>query len=305
MDTYVIPAVLGPMFPTRGSSNLFQSLNSSNSSSLTSSPSSASSSHVSLPKTLLYIIDDHHGLAALDFSQFDDTFIYIDILCDLTSLTEVDFWATMAAQKLVLLTAHPPLKHDALPVPMLPSQLPRSFYFRGSDASLYAFSDDPWRSLVAFSRKVQDASPSTSQCDPSQGDYEYCGRCMYRGCKDGLQQQGQVVSYFEFLWARFFNEAVMHDDHVQWWPSKSAQVEFRGAYEKLSKPVSIGSIDTGAWIHLASLVIPLCRASATAEYSVPSFYPSVGGVLPGYVVGSTKLGKDPICDPPICVAPHT
>jgi hypothetical protein len=54
-------------------------------------------------------------------------------------------------QELVYLGAHPKGQPNSLPVSLSPDSLPKSFSFTEDDKSM---SDDPWRSMAAFSRKV-------------------------------------------------------------------------------------------------------------------------------------------------------
>lgn len=120
------------------------------------------------------IVDDHHTLSALDASGYDSVTVTVDIICDLRSYPVDKFWAYLEATNLTYLAAHPAGEPNALPVPIPASDMPTYFSFTSRDQSM---SDDPWRSLAGFSRKVRSAPAPAPACDGS-GDYKYCERCV-------------------------------------------------------------------------------------------------------------------------------
>jgi hypothetical protein len=53
------------------------------------------------PGPALYLLDDHHTLAALDYSGYKDTKVVMEVICDQRNMTQEVFWQTMAKQHLV------------------------------------------------------------------------------------------------------------------------------------------------------------------------------------------------------------
>lgn len=242
------------------------------------------------PGPSIYIVDDHHSSCALDFSGFDDTTVTFAILCDLRTTVEDEFWNILQKQNLAYLAAHMDTT-NSLPVQISWKQLPNRFSFTASDQTL---SDDPWRSLAGYSRKVEHPPHA-----PACSDSKYCERCMFRGCGDGFQKSGHGVAYFEFRWAYFMNDATYHTP--SWWASESDRQVFLKLYEAL--PVSVvGKVDTSDWMKVAENVISLCRANTTGEYKLDTvLYPGTTN-LPGYVSGYVPLPDDPSCLAPTCIA---
>ena len=187
------------------------------------------------PGGFIYVVDDHHTLCALDYSGYSSTSVTVNIICDKRDLSTDDFWSYMASHNLAYLAAHPAGEPNALPTAILSDALPKTFSF---NSKTIVFSDDPWRALVGFSRKVTSAgaeyrnfilysradvttyyyyyvaSPAPS-CSGS--DDKYCERCMFRGCVDGYQTSGGGVAYFEFRWAYYINDATYYN--TSYWPS--------------------------------------------------------------------------------------
>ena len=143
------------------------------------------------PDNKIYLLDEHHTLAALDYSLWGaDTLVKINIVCDKRQLPSMRlFWQYMVEHDLVSLVSSPRLNVNALPVKISPFDLPQSFSFTvdkpyslsaaniGGDAAAgggvddhvddnvpvhvvdadtisSTMRDDPWRSLAGFSRKV-------------------------------------------------------------------------------------------------------------------------------------------------------
>ena len=89
----------------------------------------------------------------------------------------------MQNQSLAYLVAHPNDEPNTIPIEISYQQLATTFQFTKDSKSL---SDDPWRSLAGYSRKVQDVPTPAVTC--TNGD-KYCQRCFYRGCSDGSQKK--------------------------------------------------------------------------------------------------------------------
>jgi hypothetical protein len=255
------------------------------------------------PDNSFYVVDDHHTLASLDYSGYDSTVVTLTIICDKRSLSSMDaFWSYLEAEHFVYLVAHPWDQKDVLPVAITPSQIPVSFSFT---KGYMQFSNDPWRSLTGYSRKVTSI-PGTASC-PSKGS-QYCHRCMYRGCNDGSQSSGPGVPYFEFRWSYFMLDATYFSDS-NYWPSDSDKALFTKGYEGINDGGTqfndtISTVSSSEWLNLASSVIALCRSEASSLYAPPTdLYPDSDKVgLPGYVMGYDKQlnEDDPNCSSPVC-----
>jgi hypothetical protein len=106
------------------------------------------------PDNYFYIVDDHHTFCALDYTGYDDIHVTLNVICDKRGLSMTEFWLEMEEESLVYLNAHPKNEPNVLPIPIDPESLPTSFEFLKDTKT---FSDDPWRSLAGYSRKVKDA----------------------------------------------------------------------------------------------------------------------------------------------------
>ncbi|KAJ1434049.1 ParB/Sulfiredoxin [Ochromonadaceae sp. CCMP2298] len=255
------------------------------------------------PGPAIYIVDDHHTLAALDYSGYDDTKVTVNILCDKRNLSEAEFWISLSAQNLAYLASHPRNQPNSLPTTISYKEMPSTFSFTSASKSM---SDDPWRSMAGFSRKVEDAADPAPSCGSS--DDKNCERCMFRGCLDGYEISGGGVSFFEFRWSYFMNDATFFD--TQYWPSSSDLATFSSLYKALPS-AEPSKTNTDDWFAAANYVISLCRSPASAGYELPSdIFPGVnstpqsrgGQTLPGYVQDYLKLDSDPTCDAPTCRA---
>lgn len=246
------------------------------------------------PDSQLYVVDHHHELSALDYSEFSDVLVTVDVICDLRSLASMDmFWEEMKNGDMTYLAIHPSNNSFELPVPIDPSELPRHFSFTKKNISL---SDDPWRALASYARKSNSVDMKDS-CDGN--DSKLCGRCFYRGCVDGSQLSGPGFPFFEFRWAYFMLYGTYFDP--SYWPSSTNRNEFMELFN--SSTVALGSLDTyniDDWLLAASYLGPLCRSDKTETYLVPDDIFSEETALPGYVPGHTKLDDDPECDAPTC-----
>lgn len=247
------------------------------------------------PGPYIYIVDDHHTLCALDYSGFEDVSVTVNILCDKRNSSVESFWSDMSEQNLAYLAAHPAGKPNSLPTAISYKTIPSSFSFSEKEK---VFSNDPWRSLAGYSRKVQEAPAPAPTCNTDKGDSKYCERCMFRGCNDGYQNNGQGVSYFEFRWSYYMNDATYF--HTSYWTSSEDLKSLKSDYEEIYDEDDIDKIDPDDWMKLAESVISLCRGSTTASYSLPSELYPTSSSLPGYVQGYEKLADDPSCSLPIC-----
>eukprot|EP01034_Spumella_vulgaris_P027481 gene27481-34203_t len=194
------------------------------------------------PGPRFYIVDGHHTFSALDFSGFNQTIVTLDVISDERNSHPDKFWHELFVRDLAYLAAHPSDNHNELPVPLTISQMPTNFSFNSTHRSL---SDDPWRALVSFSRKIR-----SDQCIQSSGDHKYCGRCMFRGCQDGYKQRGDTVAFFEFRWSYFMNDATFYNPSI--WDSEYDHMRFKSTYSLL--PVSaIGAATIDDWFYTAQL----------------------------------------------------
>jgi hypothetical protein len=172
--------------------------------------------------------------------------------------------------------------------------LPTNFSFTATKKS---FPDDTWRSLAGFSRKVTEAAPPAPSCSSKQS--KYCERCMYRGCVDGTKSSGVGVSYFEFRWSYFMNDATFFTPSL--WPTQDQANSFSKVYSALPMDVPVGSIQTADWFDAADLVIGLCRsATSCTDYTLPPTLFTGASLLPGCTTGYVALDDDPDCASPTC-----
>lgn len=250
------------------------------------------------PGPAFYLIDDHHTLCALDYAGYADVSVTLTVLCDKRNMTEPEFWADMEAQNFAYLGSHPLDEVDGLPVRINYSAIPASFSF---NSQLATFSNDNWRALAGYSRKVESLPPSLniSKCDTKNGDNKYCERAFYRGCMDGYQNGGVGVPFFEFRWSYYMNDGYLN---ASLWDDASAYDDFVSVYNIAAAEVSIDlkSIVTEDWLVAASYVVPLSRGRSGRWYELPDEIFSGDLLLPGYYEGYIKLPEDPSCDVPEC-----
>lgn len=244
------------------------------------------------PDNKYYIVDDHHTLSALDYSGYVDVSVTLNIICDKRDVSDITrFWQELDDGHLAYFGAHPHDSPDELPIRISSDKFPTRFEFTKSTK---VFSDDPWRSLAGYSRKVQNVSQMQMCPDSSK----YCNRCMYRGCDDGSQEYGPGFPYFEFSWSYFMLESTYFESH--YWPSSSSLATFTQAYESLPHVYDVDEIDSSNWFDIAELIIPLCRSSQASSYLLPTDIYEGSGKLPGFVEGNEQLPNDPDCDSPSC-----
>ena len=173
-------------------------------------------------KIYFYIVDDHHSLSALDFIGSDGASITVtlDVICDLRNEKIEHFWDYLTRNNLAYLGAHPNDNPNALPTKLVNyTMIPTSFSFpKIGEKKLL---DDPWRSLAGFSRKVENSE----ECKNKE---KYCLRCMIRDCN----ADGGGISYFEFRWGYFMQDATYSVDRQGYWPTTKQKEAFKEAFKK-------------------------------------------------------------------------
>lgn len=172
-----------------------------------------------------------------------------------------------------------------------------NFWYAGSfTPEDKVFRDDPWRALVSFTRKVNNAYLDSSDCKKSK--IKDCYRAFYRGCKGG-QSSGPGVAFFEFRWAYFYLDASFHNP--QYWANRDQLKSFLEAFSK-QEFLTIGSYKLSDWENIASLIIPLARGTSAGNYLTPATIFQTTSKLPGYVAGETTMipNEDPECNTPSC-----
>lgn len=287
------------------------------------------------PGPSIYIVDDHHTLCALDYSGFEDISITVDVSCNKADDSDNDFWRTLDAQNLAYLASHPNDGPNELPQSISADKLSTFFAFTHAEKT---FSDDYWRSLAGFSRKVTDpVGEEIPKCEVSKGESILCERAMYRGCgENGYDSSGPGVAFFEFRWAYFMNDATYFSTDL--WPDEADRLAFVEKYEDLQRPARLESrngtvvyetskdsvmdnIDVSLWKDAARYIITLSRSVSGSSYLLPAdiygFKQSnIAGIsgsrqlrsksttkeltLPGYFSGYVKLPDDPSCSLPMC-----
>jgi hypothetical protein len=124
----------------------------------------------------MYVLDNHHILAALDYSKQKRIGVIFDVICDWRTMTNEEFWLELSTLYTIN-TARTPGNMTFLPSHIEVEELPTYFSFKTEDIS---FGDDSYMSLAAFSTSVLNA---TANC-PAES--EACMRCFYSACeRDG------------------------------------------------------------------------------------------------------------------------
>src|SRR5690606_32108462 len=103
------------------------------------------------PGPAFYIVDEHHTLCALEYSGHTSVSVTFDVMCDKRHLSKEVFWIEMSSQNLAYLASHPHGTTNKLPEQITWQDLPETFSFTAANN---VFTDDPWRSLAGYSRKV-------------------------------------------------------------------------------------------------------------------------------------------------------
>ena len=225
---------------------------------------------------VLYVVDHHHTLSALDRSGFDVD-VTIKVVCDYSKELEHTFWSSMARDGFAYLSGRPAGSLTVLPTPIDPDSLPTSFRFDATAGS--DFADDPWRSLAGYTRKIKADDGTKS------------ARCFLRDCAP----DGGTINYFEYRWAYYFDAAYLD---AGLWDDPLTFRAFKKTFEKLA-PTHPNSTGVPArWQEACATLLPLCRGSSAGSFMVP--LQEIAGHLPGYHSGSGPIspGKDPTCDTP-------
>ena len=233
------------------------------------------------PGGRIYLLDHHHTLAALDFSNYHNTKTTLFISCDFSNYSATEAWPALVARALAYPYGRPASTPDALPNPISESSIPSRIVFQAGGNS--TFMDDRWRALSSFVRKVKglDDCPKVNK---------YCMRGYNRVCASS----GSSVPFFEFRWAYLMNDAYLHTELL--WDNQTAARDFTAKYKRLDDPTDVAS-----WQDAAVDLVYLCRGLATAAYKVPSAMGAMAGTLPGVVTGMDPIkDEDPDCDLPRC-----
>lgn len=241
------------------------------------------------PKGVPYLVDSHHTISALEVSGHHQVQVTMKKICDWSHLSLDQFFTAMKDHNFMNGTDRSPDK--CLPVPVdVAEAIP---------SKIADLKDDPWRSLAAMVRKVENRDI----CPKGQ---KTCLRGYAREC----QSDGQMTPFFEFRWAHFMNEAFLNgcmSRDTSYWDNLSECRRFQKAYHELlqtnvGKPIK--EQDVKAWQHAATLLVPLCRGTEAQNYTLPDELgsPMGGEPLPGVVYGKDTqiLHKDPSCAAPKC-----
>jgi hypothetical protein len=75
----------------------------------------------------LYIVDDHHNLAALDYSGFSSVVVSVQVMCDKRNENVKSFWADLVQNNLVYLGFYPAGQQTSTPTTIRPTSLANRF----------------------------------------------------------------------------------------------------------------------------------------------------------------------------------
>jgi hypothetical protein len=173
------------------------------------------------PAGFAYILNHHHHLAALDLSGYKTVKVSIFISCNFSSIPARQQLDHLAARGYAYLYDHPAGSPDTLPTAVPAASLPSTIAFRSSAVTM---SDDPWRALSSFSRKVKDGPIACPKANSN-----HCGRAYDRVC--GVDGKG--IPFFEFRWAYLYSDAL---NKTSLWPNATAATTFSRAYAALTSP---------------------------------------------------------------------
>ena len=258
--------------------------------------------------SVLYCLDHHHLLAALDyagapFATAVKPSIYV--VCDFSSApSDAAFWEAMAPHMYNF--GRPRASPDSLPT-RLPSAgaFPSRIAFNASHGS--DFMDDPWRSLAGFIRKLDDApncssfasfSPAANAAGRPPSNHVYGCRGYNKVC----DMTGAGTPFFEFRWGYFFNDAHVDTAQAAWrtLPS-SAAATWRAAHAALPYPADPQTVSSAPFFAAAAALFPLARSAAAGAFTVPAQLVAIAGALPGHKMGPAPFPTDdPDCSPPSC-----
>ena len=250
-----------------------------------------------------YILDHHHHLAALDLSGHEKVDVTLHVSCNLSGTPTDELWQILASHGWAYLYDRPTTSPYALPTPIQPSDLPSTLSFRTGNVTM---SDDIWRALSGFSRKVSSCvgcldgeldHGAAYNCRGCGRNHNYACRAYNRICES---KRGQSIPFFEYRWAYFFNDAATVNRSL--WGSDRAAETFAIALAALTSPSPyhpVTKIDD--WKAAAALLVPLSRGPSAGAYSVDSSMGAMSGPLPGYHAGMGPIeDEDPDCDLPEC-----
>jgi len=228
------------------------------------------------PGDVPWMVDGHHTALALEKSGYSSTMVTLVKVCDWAQFSFAEFERKMVEVGFAYVLTRPSNQPNALPEPVGLDSIP---------PTIVQLTDDPWRALAGFARKIELPACKSSN--------KYCLRAYERPCMTG----GKPLPFFEFRWAYFLNVAYT-DDSL--WPSASDAQAFRSRYNALP-PSQIGKVDVQEWITATETLQVLCRGARAGSYLLPN-YDAFEGVLPGYVSGvTTQIPQpDPDCPPPTC-----
>ena len=262
-----------------------------------------------VPGGVPYLIDSHHTISALEASGHHAVHVTLKKIGDWSHLEPAVFYQAMQKANFMNGTDrihigtigtgsdHKNHNPNVLPVPVdVAKAIPKT---------IPDLKDDPWRSLAALVRKVENKK----QCRPDY--HKTCLRGYLRECK----KDNSMTPFFEFRWAYFMNDAYNRGcGQGSYWDDPSECQRFQDAYRKLMQTdvgAPIRDQNSQAWQRAAKLLVPLCRGAKAETYKLPEgLGPPMGGEeLPGHVSrkdmpvkGKDKKiqVKDPSCAPPKC-----
>jgi hypothetical protein len=238
------------------------------------------------PDGLVFLIDHHHTLAALDFSGFVSVKATVFLSCDLSHLTVEQAWTELVSKDFGYPYGRPAGQPSALPHALDFSSLPSRLVFRpGGNTTL---PDDRWRSLGSFARKVKGI------VDCPHGAGKYCMRAYSRVCAPS----GQSIPFFEFRWAYFMNDAYLRPTL---WENATANASFRAKFAALAN-----TSDLDSYAAAAVDIVYLARSATAAAYSLPVSMGAMAGALPGVASGLDPIDSpDPDCSMARCLLSST
>lgn len=241
---------------------------------------------------IIYLLDHHHTLSALDYSGHSTVDVKLYVSCDFSALSAAAAWQALVSRALAYPYGRRAGAPDELPSLFNESALPARLVFRPHGNTTFA--DDRWRALSSFARKVKslkedDDESDDSSCSKKEG--KYCMRAYIRACEP---KTGRSTPFFEFRWAYFMNDAFLRASVL--WDNQTASARFQSRYAALTDVT-----DVDAWQAAAVDLVYLCRGLSATSYALPSPMGAMAGTLPGVVTGLAPIkGDDPDCALPSC-----
>ena len=179
------------------------------------------------PQGVPYLVDSHHTASALEASGYSNVHVTLHKIGDWSQLSSNAFFQAMKSANFMMgvgrttttTTQGSQADNTTLPVPIdVARDIPRTIPQLG---------DDPWRSLAALVRKVNNKEA----CPPG---HDKCMRGYIRDCRD----DGSMTAFFEFRWAYFMNYAYntgCDDPKTTLWDDASDCRRFQAAFRDLMK----------------------------------------------------------------------